>query len=435
MTTIWRGRSVLPLILLLSVLLRVGVALYLGNDLSDWRGGTADQISYDALAQRVVAGHGFSFGEAWWPATAAGEPTAHWSYLYTGWLALVYAVFGHQPLVARLIQALVTGVLLPWLVWRIGRFSTPHASLPLLAALLVALYPYYILFSAALMTEAFYTVALLWLVDLALRIARDPAPAWRNGIEAGLAIGATLLLRQVGLFFVAIIVVWLLWQGWRTPAIRRSLPGLAAWAALVAALCLLPAIVRNQRAFDVLSFWPNTNSGFALYWANHPIYGTRFETVLSDQHGVSYQELIPPELRHLNEMQLDQALREAGVALILDDLPRFVRLSLSRIPVHFQFWPTADSPLSSNLLRLVGFGLALPFMLLGIGRFFWQALRPAPDRLAPAAGWLLLLLFAGYNGLHILTWAKVRYRLPTDALLLLFAALALVWLWKVRDNR
>lgn len=50
-------RSWLLAILLLSVLLRVGVAVYLGDDLSDWRGGTADQVSYDALAQRVTTGH------------------------------------------------------------------------------------------------------------------------------------------------------------------------------------------------------------------------------------------------------------------------------------------------------------------------------------------------------------------------------------------
>ena len=47
---------ILIAILALSVLLRVGVAFYLGNGIEETRGGTYDQISYDMLAQRVAAG-------------------------------------------------------------------------------------------------------------------------------------------------------------------------------------------------------------------------------------------------------------------------------------------------------------------------------------------------------------------------------------------
>lgn len=256
----------------------------------------------------------------------------------------------------------------------------------------------------------------------------------------------TLLLRQVGLFIVLGVGLWLLWLGWRGRAGRVTLAMLAV-AAAVTLLLLLPWTARNYRAFGTLSLMPNTNSGFALYWASHPIYGTRFETVLSPDHGVSYQELIPPELRHLNEAEMDAALRHLGGQLILDDLERYFWLSLSRIPVQFQFWPTADSSLAANAARLLSFGLALPFILLGMGLFlargipaiwqrrFWQRGTPwgAADWQA-AQGWLLLGIIVVYNLLHVLTWAKVRYRLPTDAFMLLFAALAVVWLWERRRN-
>ena len=102
-----RGSARHPLlaILILSVLLRLAAALYLGNQVAVLP-GTYDQVSYDALAQRVAAGQGFSFDQLWWPVTRAGEPTAHLSFLYTGFLAGLYALLGHQPLVARLLQAL-----------------------------------------------------------------------------------------------------------------------------------------------------------------------------------------------------------------------------------------------------------------------------------------------------------------------------------------
>lgn len=262
-----------------------------------------------------------------------------------------------------------------------------------------------------------------------------------RGLELGLAVGLTLLLRQVGLFVVLVVVGWLLWLAWRQRALQTTLLPLVL-AGGITLLLLLPWSVRNYYAFGIVSPFPNTNSGFALFWANHPIYGTQFETVLSPDHGVSYQSLIPDELLHLNEAKMDKSLRAEGVAIILDDLPRYALLSLSRIPVHFQFWPTSDSSLLGNLGRLFSYGLVLPFMILGTVLFlsqgglgqlrqrrFWQrgAAWTKSDWYV-AQGWLLLAIFLLYNLLHILTWAKVRYRLPTDALMFVFAALALGWL-------
>jgi len=107
-------RRKLALVQLAAVAARVAAALYLGNEVVSLP-GVHDQISYDALALRVAGGHGFSFDANWWPLTAAGAPTAHWSYLYTLWLATVYRIFGHAPLVARILQAALVGILQPWL--------------------------------------------------------------------------------------------------------------------------------------------------------------------------------------------------------------------------------------------------------------------------------------------------------------------------------
>jgi len=73
------------------------------------------------LATRVLEGHGFTFDVNWWPVTRAGQPTAHWSYLYTFFLTLVYALFGAHPLAARLIQSLIVGLLMPWLAYRLAQ--------------------------------------------------------------------------------------------------------------------------------------------------------------------------------------------------------------------------------------------------------------------------------------------------------------------------
>lgn len=428
-------------ILLLAVLLRVGVALYLGDALTETRGGTYDQISYDALAQRVSAGHGFSFAENHWPYARANQPTAFWSYLYTLYLAGVYAVAGHSPLMARLLQAVVTGILTSWLLYRIGRrcFS-PRVGL--LTALLAAVYLYLVTYAAALMTEAFYIVGILWTVDVAMRLsermaapqAQPPPQLWGLALELGLAMSLTLLLRQVIIVFLAVLVCWLAWIAWRYSRVKQ-LAGALLVAGLVLVLFLSPFVLRNYRTFGQLAM-PNTNAGFTFFWSNHPIYGTRFEAVLSSEHGISYQELIPPELRNLNEAALDRALLQRGLQFVYDDPGRYLLLSLSRIPVYFQFWPTANSTLLSNLARLLSFGLYLPFMLYGLflalrnlwqgRRFFYKDAVPAPAPNLQSAFVVLFLIFiVSYTALHLASWANVRYRLPVDVFLVLFAAYGL----------
>ncbi len=434
---ITHNRLLFVAILVLSVALRVVVAFYLGDSLEETRGGTYDQISYDMLAQRLVQGHGFSFAVDSWPYARANEPTAFWSYLYTLYLAAIYAIFGYHPLVARLIQAVFVGVLMPWLTYRIGRRAFGVRT-GLIAAGLVAVYFYFVHYAASLMSEAFYIVGILWVTDVGMRLAesfvttRPPGSgrAVRLGLELGVAMAATLLLRQVVIGFLAVLVLWLVWL-----AIRHQAKYPAAAALVTTALaCLLlisPFVIRNYLVFGQFAM-PNTNAGFTFFWSNHPVYGTRFEAVLSPSHGVSYPELIPPELRNLNEAQLDRALLARGLQFVRDDPGRYVLLSLSRIPVYFQFWPTPDSTGLSNMARVLSFGLFLPFMLYGLVLAIRDirpggTLRPSDAELDASdlrqTYLVLFLLFIiTYTAIHLASWANVRYRLPVDAFLILFAA-------------
>lgn len=426
-------------ILIVAILLRLGSALYQGNEVTDLP-GIYDQISYDALARRVIEGHGFSFAEGWWPATRAGEPTAHWSFLYTLYLAAVYGLFGTQPLIARLIQALLAGVLHSWLAWRIGR-RVFGPTTGLLAAGLSAVYIYFFYYAGGLLTETFYIIGILWTLDVALRLADTarrretegdaPKFKWWPWLELGLAIGVTVLLRQVFLLFVPFLYLWLWWQRsarqpmlplsarfssmFRWPAIKGLLG-----ATLVIVLLIVPWTIRNYRVFG--TFVPlNTNAGYAFFWGNHPIYGTRFEGILTK---ASYVDLIPDELRSLNEAELDSALLERGIGFIVADPVRFVLLSLSRTREYFKFWPSSESGMISNISRVGSFGVSLPFMLYGL--WVSATLVKDPKHVGQRSEILLLYLFiVVYALVHLVSWALIRYRLPLDAVLLIFAALGL----------
>ena len=133
-------------------------------------------------------------------------------------------------------------------------------------------------------------------------------------------------------------------------------------------------------------------------------------------------------LHKLDEASLDQELLKRGLQFVLDDPVRYLLLSLSRIPVYFQFWPSSQSGLLSNLARISSFGLMLPFMLYGFVLSFivhpWKFAR-----LVSAPAFLLQMFILIYSLIHLLTWALIRYRLPVDSIAVIFAALGLVDLY------
>jgi 4-amino-4-deoxy-L-arabinose transferase-like glycosyltransferase len=435
----------LPTILLvflgISVLIRCAAAIYLGDQV-EIISGAGDQISYHTLGLRVLQGHGFSFPTAWWPATEPDAPTAHWSYLYTFYITAVYALFGENPVAARLIQAILTGIFQPLLAYLLaGRLFGVRAGLA--AAALTALYAYFIFYSATLMTEAFYKTTILLSFYLAILIVgelnKESHPNYvikrsKNSESArkvlgllaalGASLAATVLLRQLFMLFIPFLFLWMWWATQRKHTLSLLLP------VAIIVLVILPFSIYNNLRFDRFVLL-NTNAGFAFFWGNHPIYGSKFIPILPSGQ---YQSLIPDELRYLDEVALEQALLRKGLGFIWQDPVRYLRLSISRIPAFFTFWPTSDSELISNISRVVSAGLLWPFMMYGlvISLKTWKG---SSSSFITSPTILLYLFITVYTLIHLLSWALIRYRLPVDAVLLVFAGLAFADLYQRIGNR
>ncbi len=413
----------LPLILAVSVLLRVGVAVAMGNTVVELP-GIFDQVSYHNLALRVLDGHGFSFGTLWWPITPADAPTAHWSFLYTLYLVFVYSIFGPNPIVARILQAVIVGILHPYIAYRIGE-KVFTKTVGLAAATITAIYVYFFYYGAALMTEPFYITAILFNLYFAIQLAEN-TDRKRNiqlGLALGVSLGITVVLRQVFLLFIPFLFLWM-WiarfklsrpaspLGMRLPLF----PTVLSFALVVA--FIVPITLFNYSRFGSFVLL-NTNSGYAFFWGNNPIYGTKFIPILPT---ATYQEMIPEEVRHLDEAALDRELLGRGIQFVMDDPTRYILLSLSRIPPYFMFWYSPESSTLSNISRIGSFGVFLPFMLYGL----FLGIKQNRKNLLTSPVGLFVLFAVIYSGVHILTWTLIRYRLPIDAVLIPFAGLALV---------
>jgi hypothetical protein len=134
---------------------------------------------------------------------------------------------------------------------------------------------------------------------------------------------------------------------------------------------------------------------------------------------------VPEELRGQNEAQLDRALTKLGIEFILADPERYLWLSLDKTLEYFWFWPSSDSSRISNLNRVLSFGLYLPFMVLGLGLSIsrWRNFVP------------LYLFIVIHTGIYLLSWPSPRYRLPVDAVLMVFAGFALLELANQLNTR
>ena len=407
----------LTAITFVSVLLRVAVAIYMGNEVVELP-GIFDQVSYHNLALRVLGGHGFTFGEMWWPITRAGEPTAHWSFPYTLYLVGTYALFGVYPVAARILQAVIVGILHPYITYRIGEKAFGK-TIGLIAAAVVSIYIYFFYYGAALMTEPFYITSILFSLFFAMQLAEntDKKQDLRLGLALGISIGLTVILRQVFLLFLPFLFLWIWIARFR---LNRKLPLLpTALSFILIFSFILPITLFNYSRFHRFVLL-NTNSGYAFFWGNNPIYGTKFIPILSTPE---YQAMIPEEVRHLDEAALDSELLGRGIQFVVQDPMRYVLLSLSRIPPYFMFWYSPDSSTLSNISRIGSFGVFLPFMLYGL--FLGTKKSSSFMNLLVSPQGLLILFALVYSGVHILTWTLIRYRLPVDAVLIPFAGLAL----------
>ena len=245
---------------------------------------------YHFGAQRIAAGLGYS-DDVHTAAGAIWHPWCHYPVGYSGFLALVYQVFGARPITGTVANAIV-GAALAAVVHRLARRALSPGRARI-AAILVALSPGLILYSALLMTEVLAATGILtalWLLARDLgpgqRAAAIEAWPWRGAILAGLVLGLTTLVRPQSIVLAPALalVAWspALLRGNGDPGNRirelRRAASVAAIATIAALVVVLPWTARNCRVMDGCAF-VSTNGGWNLAIGSFPRATGRFETL------------------------------------------------------------------------------------------------------------------------------------------------------------
>jgi hypothetical protein len=415
----------------------------------DQTGAIHGSDAYDAYAQNLLTAGIYG--------RTPGVPDAAIPPLYSYALAAVYSVLGRGYVQVGLFHILLD-LLCIAMLYQISKRLMPHGEwVGALAGLFYAFYPYLVFQNLTLIDTPFFMfwlhAFLLLIVLLRERESLDRS-TWVIAALGGLALGFSMLARPIMPPLALLVGIWFLFRlNWKQ-TILRLLP-----VALIGAVVLVPWIVRNYEIFG--AFVPMTTTSGANFWQGNSEYTVRYFRAGYDVQWTS------PELKTEDPNSREADAERFALAL------QYLRDNPGKIPellwVKFLVYWSIDiaprlNPVEGELPPLDYEGNVTPetdasgdLSLEGLppGDPVTAYSEPLFDQIGRTIhryyyGVLFLLALAGI-ALSVRHWREVsllwfvqvsmtlvyvffhpstRYRVPTDPLLFLFSAYALVWLWE-----
>jgi len=340
---------------------------------------------------------------------------------YLAFLVGVFALFGRDVLVARLVQAL-WGAAVPLLLYAIGRrvFGRRAAWVSAIAA---AGYGLFVFYDGELLPAS---AAVLGTVASLLLLLRAPGAPWWRAAVAGAALGLTSQMRFNLAFFLPVAALWLAYAD-RARGGRRAA---AATAALVAGMLvvLLPYLVRD-RILPAGRHLFSHGLGVHVAIGNQPA-ATGTYTHLDGVDATARGHVVDAARIASRELARDLApadvsgywLRRA-LTFPRDDPAGFAALSLRKIHLFLNAY---EIPSNENFyfsrrfswvlrLPLVTWGLVAPLAMLGMALSL-RCGRPGAQ---------LLVAFVGAELVSMIPlFVSAQYRLTAVPALLLFGGYA-----------
>ena len=415
-----RDRRYLAVVFLLALALRVLYNLTVARDYVP----AGDATEYIGLAQHML--HWGCYCQA-----GPGMPTTYRPPVFPLFLAGVFALFGDDPLRARLALSVVGSVTCV-LTSEMARTLFGRRA-AIVAGLIAATYPQLFIYDAWLYSESLATCLFAASCLATMYVVRRPV-GWR-WVLVGALLGMTALTRPNGIYALIAVVAWAAVELWRRrSAARRALLGVAL-VTLGCIAVMTPWTIRNYVVTDGAFVPISTGGGIVLAGsystAAYKTPGFRgawinpLDDPYMDAHDRQTFRSFPLNLACWGpcEVARDDAATHIALGWVgsnLSLLPRLLTLRFQR------FWIPAPSPKEAGMpiLRPFAEGYPLVVMLLALAGFVALIRR---WRGAPA------LIFCCFGATVIagalLFYGSPRMRAPLEPFLVTLAAGALVvWL-------
>jgi|GEM_PF-1792549 len=365
-----------------------------------------DGVEWIRIASRIAEGKGY--GDNWR------------SPVYSYFLAGIFLISPGNLLLVRIAQTILgAGACLS--TYYIGK-KIFNKRTGMLAGLILAFYPYLVYYCGDILKEVLFTLLLTLMIAALLLSQERPGLRWK--IIAGFLAGITVLCKSTVLPFMGLAFLWYIFV---FP--RQFLAGKVkdfALIALVMALTIAPWTCRNY--FHYHRFVLVETGGAEHFWQANNRFSLPFERIphlnvnrLPDEYAVwydtrAYQQII----NTLSPAEADKTFYREGIAFITGHKREYARLLGKRLVHFWRFFPLVATK-TNKIIALLTSGWIIPLGFLGMAlswRGYWRASS------------LLILLIFSFTVVHMVFWAMIRYRVPIDPFVIIFAGFSIDTLLK-----
>lgn len=372
-----------------------------------------DATAYDSLAIGLIEGKGYG-----------GGTNSYWPPGQSFFLATIYTVFGYNPQIACIFQVFISS-LTCIIIYYIGK-TVINKKIGIIAGLIAALYPAFIIFSGSLHTETLFIFLLSLSILYLLKIHEQTSI--KNLLIVGVSLGLATLIRPIIVGFIPFILLWMLLSS------KERKKNLMRFMAIFVIMMVVvsPWTIRNynvHHGFVLVS----TNGGVNFWIGNNPDATGR---MLEKEN----QTMLWTIWNMTNdEVERDKLFYEKGFEFIKENPSKFLVLGAKKFAHFWGFilpfftcylYGYFINPTSGWLFMLLApltvlpYAIVLPFAIFGI--IFYQKW----DRKAS----LLFLLMFYYVVIHSIILSSTRYHLPLVPFLIIFAAYGACSINRVRSE-
>ncbi len=385
-----------------------------------------------------------------------GVPDSVLPPLYSYLLALIYGIFGRSYLAVGLIHTFFDVCAIALLYDIVRRLFPGHRGewIGALSALFFALYPYLIFQNLTLNDTALWIMLLhlfVWLMILLSEQERENRRTFALAGVAGIVLGISALARALLPPLALLLALWFLFRlSWRQ-TLLRLLP-----VAIVSLLVLLPWLLRGAAihgGFVAVALNGGENlyqgnnrqtvpifrAGYDVQWSSRPPDAPRTDDPYRNNQlllnaGLRYLRENPgripellwvkfwvywnPQVTPINNLRGGERLRVTaeGVVQIISDGDSHTGVSAA----NAAYQDEGLFAVVGRNLHILSFGGLWLLAIVGaaLSRRDWRDLS------------LLFFVQISQTAVYLLFHPSTRYRSPTDPLLFVFSALAVVWLWE-----
>ncbi len=360
-----------------------------------------DSVEHHRIAQNLVQGNGYSM---------YGHPTAYRAPGLTYFMAAVYSIFGESFAAVR-VGIILLSLMVIYSIYYLGKLLF-HPNVGLWAALIAAVYPHLIFYSARIFTEIPFI--LFSLVSVIFFVHFTQKRKFYHLILTSIFLALTILTRPIGFILLGFLLLYLLVKLPRWKNINSTV-----WLLGLTLLVISPWIIRNYQTFH--RFVPVTTQGGIVLWVgnNHYIAHHPYWWGL---HAL-YQRL-PGAAKLITQDEITRSDEALKLAINFfqkypQDIPRLIWNKARRF-WDYQFFTASPR-------RWVYEYSYIGLLIIAIGGVV-LSVRIRNSNLIFL--WILILV----NFIPALIfWAGARFRLPVEPVLMIFGGLFIEqlrnWIW------